>query len=230
LDFIVKMKILGSALVLALACAAAAPVQAVTLYVRPGADPLRGGLALLPDFVNGVTGTGGANGTFTGGTSVNTGGNNPGFSGAFVNVKGQNSQNAALRRGSYLQPFPTSGTGIVRAFSFLSANVDQGVVGLNNASLVVTTQNLTSNTFTSTTFSGTQFSLANATARVYVDTGSSDIISSVEFRVVGGQNDQFNVDGFATAAPEPATWGMLILGFGMAGMGLRRRTKVQAAA
>jgi hypothetical protein len=37
---------------------------------------------------------------------------------------------------------------------------------------------------------------------------------------------QINIDSIAAAAPEPASWAMLILGFGMAGFCLRRGTRI----
>ncbi len=38
------------------------------------------------------------------------------------------------------------------------------------------------------------------------------------------------VSGFATAVPEPATWGMMLLGFGLVGSAMRRRTATRVSA
>jgi hypothetical protein len=40
----------------------------------------------------------------------------------------------------------------------------------------------------------------------------------------------FTVDATAAVVPEPATWGMMLVGFGLVGAGMRRRTSVAVAA
>ena len=40
---------------------------------------------------------------------------------------------------------------------------------------------------------------------------------------------QFNLNSLSAAAPEPATWGMMIMGFGLAGSVMRRRRAAQTA-
>lgn len=52
------------------------------------------------------------------------------------------------------------------------------------------------------------------------------LISAASF--LSGQNS-FEIDNIASAAPEPGTWAMMILGFGFAGMGLRSRRRGKLA-
>lgn len=63
--------------------------------------------------------------------------------------------------------------------------------------------------------------------RLTFDTGSSTfLIQGVTF--LSGQNSM-EIDNVVSAAPEPATWAMMILGFGFAGMGLRSRRRGKLA-
>lgn len=62
------------------------------------------------------------------------------------------------------------------------------------------------------------------------------------FRIVGGAGEtftsfslassqnSFEIDNLATGVPEPATWGMMILGFGLAGGMMRAKRRVAATA
>jgi hypothetical protein len=60
--------------------------------------------------------------------------------------------------------------------------------------------------------------------RVSYDVGLGARIKSVEF---SGGNAAFIIDSIAAAAPEPAAWLMMLVGFGLVGSHLRRR-KVRA--
>lgn len=53
---------------------------------------------------------------------------------------------------------------------------------------------------------------------------SGALITGATFASSG---DSFEIDNLSTAVPEPATWGMMILGFGLVGGALRRRTSAQ---
>jgi hypothetical protein len=55
-----------------------------------------------------------------------------------------------------------------------------------------------------------------------LDTGNTSGVS-VTFLAV----KELDIVSFQSAAPEPATWAMMILGFGMVGIGLRRRAKAK---
>jgi hypothetical protein len=106
----------------------------------------------------------------------------------------------------------------VQVFSFALGSVDAG----NSVTLYFYDN-------TALTFAGTQLTGGTLTAdqadgrtngRVTFDTrGTRGGIKGVVFQ---STNTAFEFDGFAAAVPEPATWGMMILGFGLAGYGLRR--------
>lgn len=53
-------------------------------------------------------------------------------------------------------------------------------------------------------------------------------ISAVQF--VAANNRLFAIDQIAAAAPEPATWGMMLVGFGFVGTQMRRRRRKSAIA
>jgi len=88
------------------------------------------------------------------------------------------------------------------------------------------------------TFTGAQIatgSLATAindanfmagSGRVTYDFGGTDTLTSVIFSTT---SPAFEIDELASAVPEPATWALMILGFGIVGSALRRRrqTKVR---
>jgi hypothetical protein len=61
----------------------------------------------------------------------------------------------------------------------------------------------------------------DVTFRFYVFTPTFG--NSVDFR-------NLSFDSQAMTVPEPATWAMMLLGFGLAGAGLRRRAGSRAAA
>lgn len=58
---------------------------------------------------------------------------------------------------------------------------------------------------------------------VFTALGNGDTFTSVTF---ASSQNSFEVDNLAiSAVPEPASWAMMLAGFGMLGMGLRRRAK-----
>jgi hypothetical protein len=92
-------------------------------------------------------------------------------------------------------------------------------------------------------------SLNNGSPRTFATVGGTDFnplpnapsflgfVSSTGFTTVtftnpfgGGDNDSFGVDNlrFGGVVPEPATWAMMIIGFGAAGSVIRRRRAVVA--
>lgn len=80
------------------------------------------------------------------------------------------------------------------------------------------------------TFSGTQIIGALGTGpfnsmvngRVSYDTGTGSQITSAVF---SSTQQAFEIDDIAAAVPEPATWAMMILGFGLIGSQLRSRKR-----
>ncbi len=65
--------------------------------------------------------------------------------------------------------------------------------------------------------------LPNTDGRVTFDAQGFAGITSATFSST--QFHPFEIDDLASAAPEPGTWGMMILGFGMAGAALRSRRR-----
>lgn len=97
----------------------------------------------------------------------------------------------------------------------------------NNNTLTLFYDNATSQQFQSNANGpGNNFGLIGmtlpASGRLIYDTSlGPQITSAVFFR--NGANNVFVIDDIAVAAPEPATWLMMILGFGVVGSQLRRR-------
>ncbi len=68
----------------------------------------------------------------------------------------------------------------------------------------------------------TKASLLGTSGQVTFDMGGQSGILSALFKTTS-DCDPFYIDNMSSAAPEPGTWGMMILGFGLAGAALRRR-------
>jgi PEP-CTERM motif len=68
---------------------------------------------------------------------------------------------------------------------------------------------------------------AATNGRVFYDTLGTDSITSFTLSSIG--LNAFEIDDIAVAAPEPATWGMMLLATGMAGAVLRRRRTAKLA-
>lgn len=60
---------------------------------------------------------------------------------------------------------------------------------------------------------------------VVIDRQGGAGIAQIEFQTGSGPNNSFSIDEIAVAAPEPATWGMMLLGFGVVGAHIRQRRK-----
>ena len=102
----------------------------------------------------------------------------------------------------------------------------------NNNTVTLTYTDLTTQIFRSNE-SGQAFvnfglgAVPPRSGRLVYDTGTGPKILSAVF-ARNGNNSVFVIDDLAVAAPEPATWLMMILGFGLVGGQLRRRrTKVK---
>jgi len=120
--------------------------------------------------------------------------------------------NAASYTMSFLQP--------VSFFSFafnIAANPG------NNAFVTLNFANGSSETYNGAAIFGSPSTLP-AFGRVSYDVGGGSQIASATIGKVSGANTtRFATDDFAAAVPEPATWLMMILGFGLIGGQLRRR-------
>ena len=205
---------------LALAVATIAPAHAVTtIVVNPSSTAITASNAVVfRDFTtanpNGTTLTTITNGTFSGGT----------FSEAkSVGVGGVNTTEATLagmvgdyltigRNASYTISFVNNP---VSFFSFAFSNIVQ------QSTLILNYVGGTSDTYThpSAILGGSDATFG----RVSYHTGTGPQISSVTFLRNNTGQTAFTVDSFAAAVPEPATWLMMILGFGLVGSQLRRR-------
>lgn len=64
----------------------------------------------------------------------------------------------------------------------------------------------------------------------FTATSSNVVLRIVNTTTIAGGND-FGLDDISltTAIPEPATWGLMVTGFGLVGAGLRRRSRAVAA-
>lgn len=142
-----------------------------------------------------------------------------------IGPKDQTGNNAAA---SYTLSF--SGTA-VRFLSFVFGSLDQS----NQVKLTLadnTIQTLTgSQILGGASFpSGVGFGSTAAAGRVSFNF-DTQALKSIQFLQTDNQFT-FEIDEIALAAPEPATWAMMLLGFGLVGSQLRRRNRkpVQALA
>jgi hypothetical protein len=67
------------------------------------------------------------------------------------------------------------------------------------------------------------FSFSKARITQYGGTGLLFSFAGMSYSDTSGFTATFTAPSMASAAPEPATWAMLIVGFGMAGAAMRRR-------
>ena len=207
------------AFALAFAMAIIAPAHAVTtITVNPSNTAITGSSAVVfRDFATPATGVAAfvpTTGTFSGGTFSES---------VVVGSGGVNTNDAALAgmSGDYLVVGRASSYTIsfannpISYFSFAFSNiVQQSTLILNYVG------------GTSDTFSNPGQILGGSAApfgRVSYHTGTGPQIASVTFLRNNTGNTAFTFDSLAAAAPEPATWLMMILGFGLVGSQLRRR-------
>ena len=90
---------------------------------------------------------------------------------------------------------------------------DWGTASIENT-LTLTDINSVSTTFQVSTLA------SNAVNGLLVATANGAAIKSLTF---GTTANSFEADNIAAAVPEPAAWGMMILGFGVVGAAMRRR-------
>lgn len=143
--------------------------------------------------------------------------------GSFLTVGPKNGNGAAPA--SYKMDF--SGTA-VQFLSFVFGTLDQSnQVVLTLANNAVTT--LTGGQILGSALpSGFPYSTTAAAGRVSFNFETSPL-KSIEFLQTDTQYS-FEIDEIALAAPEPSTWAMMLLGFGLVGSQLRRRSRKPARA
>jgi hypothetical protein len=113
---------------------------------------------------------------------------------------------SVLGGGTYAISFaPTS------AFSFLLGSLDS----YNHLTL-------TFSDATSLTYDGSQITNGlGSDGYVTYSTGTGPLITAASFR---SDSNSFEFDNLAAGVPEPATWALLISGFGLVGAAMRRRS------
>lgn len=100
----------------------------------------------------------------------------------------------------------------------------QQFVGFLLQDFVPTYNRVTINGSSTNLLSGLAGLTSGADGLVYIDMGGATGISSITFASTHSDNSRrFQIDQIASAAPEASTWGMMILGFGVVGMQMRRR-------
>lgn len=142
------------------------------------------------------------------------------------NQVGKNSAACGLTTGGCLaetSPFTVSYTGPVLGLRLYNQN---GVGRSTTLNYTVTGSNLSMPYSGSLTISGHQ------SAFIEFDLGlqSSTRVTFTPSNPTPGQCSNIEIQAFAIAAPEPATWGLMIVGFGAAGIALRRGRKKIAVA
>lgn len=181
-------------------------------------NPAINSQAVLYDFDTHNAGAG----TFTGGPGI--------FSAAVSGVAARPAFNstgnfaAVVGGGTYTLAFASA----VQVFSFVLGSLDS----YNKLQLTYANGNTTtltggqivggSGVSTSVVSSGNQ-GLAATNGRVVYDFGGAD--GGLTQVVFSSSSNSFEFDNIATAAPEPAAWGMMIVGFGLAGGALRIRRR-----
>jgi hypothetical protein len=122
----------------------------------------------------------------------------------------------------------------LHVFSFALGSVDGGGLGSSQTGNKVvlhyidgTTETFIGAQLTSGGADGNQ-SAAATNGRVTFDTRGV-VGKTMRGAVFSSTVNAFEFDDFAGAAPEPATWGMMIMGFGLAGFSLRRGRRPVAA-
>ncbi len=124
-------------------------------------------------------------------------------------------------------PGGTYKVGFTQAVQNLSFNLWSWA---SSDSVKLTFQNSTSLTLTgAAVFGANGAAMLGTSGNVIFDMAGQAGITSILFSN-NGDCDSFVLDNLASAAPEPGTWGMMILGFGLAGAALRRRRRVSVAA
>ena len=119
----------------------------------------------------------------------------------------------------------SAGTQYIVSF-FISGNPDNGL-GTKTATLTLgTSTNPVS--YTLSALNSTSTMDWKPVSYSFVADGSGSALLSLQSTTPGAYG--LAVDGFSiSAAPEPATWGMMILGFGIAGTAVRRRRSATIA-
>lgn len=192
---------------------AAGGASAATFTFAPGSGALGAGEILFADF-NAPANDGLVSGT------------------GFLFLTGSSSQGALPAAGDHSRYLSVTGSGaatIAFATALRGFSLDIGSVDAYN-SIRLGFANGATQTFTGAQLvanpDGNQL-LDRTNGRFSFAAARGERIASVTF--LSGQNS-FELDRLAVSAvPEPATWGLMLLGFGLAGYAIRRRMRAERA-
>lgn len=193
------------ALALALSCAATS-AQAATFVFTGGSYGAQAGQTIVSDF-NGATDAlvSGSNFQFLTGSSGNGAQPDPGDGTRYLSILG-------------------GGEALISLGNASSFGLDVGSLDSYNTLFVQfadgSEQQITGNMIFNGDANGNQHS-AGSNGRILVTADAGQTITGL--RLTSGSNS-FEVDNLAvTAVPEPATWALMLVGFGLVGAGLRSR-------
>lgn len=123
-----------------------------------------------------------------------------------------------------------AGFGAISSLSFIWGSVDTFNVLSFLDSAGSTIYSITGSQLLGANATGDQTSATTNPLVTFTFTGADQNVAAMRLTSSGNPNDfSFEIDNLAISpVPEPATWGMMMLGLGMAGVSLRRRRSVAA--
>ena len=138
--------------------------------------------------------------------------------------------NASSSAGAGIGTISLASFGAISSLSFIWGSIDSGntlsfLDAAGNAFYTIAGSTLLG---ADTTASGNRTSAATNPVVTFNFTGMSQVVSGMRLNALPGVNNpsgySFEIDNLAISpVPEPATWGMMLLGLGLAGVSLRRR-------
>lgn len=214
-------KLIGSGAFALLSMAGSAQAATFVTTFNGGSGALPTGSTVVQDF-------GSMSGSIGPNAYAVTGSNNLAFRPAYGST---GSFGAVLDGGSYAFTLPTASSvfsfvlGSLDAFNYLTLNFSDGLSTTLMGGAIVGSPTL---------FDSGNRTDAQTNGVVSYTVGGGATVTSAVFASKGGNSFEFDnlaTGGIAAAVPEPATWGMMILGFGLMGAAMRRRpsTKVRFA-
>lgn len=202
--------------VAAIAVAASAPA-----FAGPTINAVSNGTTVSGTIIQAFSGNGPDGSHFTGGVNGTTTGVVNTYTQDVAGEAVINAQHSGdflgIQNGTYTINLPTGTT----MLSFLVGTLDS----YNTVQLITSTGSYVLN---GAGIAGGMIALGGGTGGsvTYTFAPGETLLSAI----FSSDTKSFEIDSIASATPEPATWGMMILGFGLAGGAMRRRTRKLAAA